>query len=115
MHELLVTRSMLDTALGTARQHEARRILAIDVVVGDLSSIVDDSVQFYFDFMAHGTAADGALLRFRREPAVALCADCGVSHPVTPPLPHECQACGSWSIRVTGGQEFYIESIEVDS
>ena len=32
---------------------------AIDLVVGELSSIVDDSVQFYWDLIAEDTAAAG--------------------------------------------------------
>ena len=57
MHELPATRGMLGVALEAARAENARRILAIDVVVGELTSFVDDAVQFYFDVIAEGTAA----------------------------------------------------------
>lgn len=114
MHELPATQGMLSLALDAARDAGAERVLAIDVVVGELASIVDDSVQFYFDVLSRGTAAEGATLRFRREPGVADCLHCGASHAVKPPLDPLCPACECPSLRVTGGREFYIESIEVE-
>lgn len=114
MHELSATQGMLDVALEAAMQAGAGRIRSIEVVIGDLSSFVDDSVQFYFDLISRGTAADGAVLRFRRAPAHGRCGTCGSAFPVTPPLPRSCSACGSLALRVVGGREFRVESIEVD-
>lgn len=114
MHELPATQGMLGVALEAARRAGARRILAIDVVVGELSSVVDDSVQFYFQILSEGTLAAGAALRFRREPGRGLCLECGHAFRAVPPLPPQCAACGSHRLRVTGGREFYVERIEVD-
>jgi hydrogenase nickel incorporation protein HypA/HybF len=114
MHELAVTQGILDLVLETAQQHGARRITVIDLVVGELSSIVDDSVQFYFDILSQGTPAQEAKLSFRRKPAHVVCWDCGHQFSTGVPLLPICSACGSSRLRVTGGQEFYVESIEVD-
>ncbi len=114
MHELPVTQGMLAVVLEAAEKAGNRRVLAIDVVIGDLTSIVDDSVQFYFDILSKGTLAEGAQLRFRREPATATCAECGHAFEVRPPLVVECPRCGSPFIRISGGTEFYVESIEVE-
>jgi hydrogenase nickel incorporation protein HypA/HybF len=114
MHELPVTESILSVALEAAQRAGARRIVAIDLLIGDLSSIVDDSVQFYFDLLSRGTAAEGATLRFRREPAVATCADCGHHFQVSPPLVPLCPNCGGLRLAVEGGRGFVVESIEVD-
>lgn len=111
MHELSVTEHILRVALQAA---DDRRILAIDLVVGSLSSFVDDSVQFYFEFMSRDTPAAGAELRFRRVSAQATCLACQVVTPVDPPLPFACPACGSAQLRVSGGTEFYLASIEVE-
>lgn len=105
---------MLDVALEAAREAGAPRIVGIDVVVGELTTIVDDSVQFYFDIISRDTLAEGAELRFRREAAMALCGDCGDEYPVTPPL-RPCRECGSLALSVTGGDQFYVDSIEVEN
>lgn len=113
MHELGVTQSLLEIATRHAEQAGATRITRLSLVVGELASIVDDSVQFYWDLIAAGTLAEGAVLEFRRVPATLRCADCAHEFP----LSHEryvCPRCESNRIAVVGGEEFYLESIDVD-
>lgn len=111
MHELAITEGVIKVAVGAAG---GRRVRAIDLVIGALSSVVDDSVQFYFDFLSRETLAEGATLRFRRVAAVAHCLDCAITIEVVPPLPAGCPSCGSLRLRVSGGDQFQVESIEVD-
>lgn len=114
MHELPATQGMLDVALEAGAEAGAGRILEIHLVVGELTSIVDDSVQFYFDILAKGTPAEGAVLVFDRRPARAACRACGHRAEVVPPLAPTCPRCDSLQVEVTGGQEFRVESIEVE-
>jgi hydrogenase nickel incorporation protein HypA/HybF len=113
MHELAVTQGILDVAIDAARRNGAGRITAIDLVIGEMSSIVDDSVQFYFDILSKGTLAEGAQLRFQREAARALCSDCGTALRASPPLAPVCPHCGSARISVTGGRDMRLDNIEV--
>ncbi len=99
MHELSITQGILDIALAVARDAHLARVTAVHLVVGDLSSIVDDSVQFYFDLLSKGTAAEGASLTFERRPAILTCAACSHTFTVRPPLPPACPACGAARLR----------------
>lgn len=113
MHELAVTQSLLDIALRHAQQANAVRITQMTIVVGEMSAIVDDSVQFYWDMISDGTIAKGATLVFKRVPAVLCCEACGHEFP----LDHTrftCPICDSLQVILTGGQDFFLESIEVD-
>jgi hydrogenase nickel incorporation protein HypA/HybF len=112
MHELSVTESILQIALKHARAGNAQYITDIFLVIGDLSSIVDDSVQFYWDHIAAGTIAEGAKLHFRRIPAELECLSCGSKYQ---PEPGEliCPECSSADVRIVKGDEFFMEAIEV--
>ena len=114
MHELAITQGILSVVLEAAEQHNSRRVKRIDLVIGDLSGYVDDSVQFYFDILSRDTPAAGAKLQFRRQPAMAECLDCGHRFRAAAPLLPVCPVCEGYRLQVTGGKEFYVESIEVD-
>jgi hydrogenase nickel incorporation protein HypA/HybF len=114
LHELSITQGILDIALDAARNAGLTRVTAIRLVVGDLASVVDDSVQFYFDILSKGTAAEGASLSFERRPATLACGECGHTFTTRPPLMPTCPACGAARLRVTGGRELRVESIEAD-
>lgn len=113
MHELSVTQSLLGVALRHANNAGAVRINEVNLVIGELSQFVDDSVQFYWDMIAANTIASGAKLNFKRVPATLHCNDCGQDGPLNRAA-YVCPSCGSEHLSVTGGQEFYLESIDVD-
>jgi hydrogenase nickel incorporation protein HypA/HybF len=114
VHELPITENILEIALRHAGQAGAGRVTDIYIVIGQLASIVDDSVQFYWDMISDGTIAKGARLHFDRRPAELLCQDCTNTYqPEADEL--ACPACGSRSVRVISGEEFRMEAIEVES
>ncbi len=113
MHELAITRRLLEIVLQTARDHNARRVLRVHLLIGDLTSYVDEAVQFYFDLLSKGTPAEGAQLVFQREPGRARCHACGHRFTVTPPLPLGCPNCGSHRLEIVGGDACRVERIEV--
>ena len=110
MHELSVTQSILDIVLQHAG--DAQRVTDIYLVIGQLSSFVDDSIQFFWDILAKDTIAVGANLHFRRIPAEIVCQDCGEKNKLGKDF--ACPDCGSTEIKIVSGDEFYIESIEID-
>jgi hydrogenase nickel incorporation protein HypA/HybF len=114
MHELPISKGILSIALETSHNHGSRRVTAIDIAIGELSSIVDDSIQFYFDALSEGTLAEGAQLNFRRAVAVAHCWDCSQKFEVRAPLEPLCPHCGSARLEIISGKEFHVESIEVE-
>ena len=114
MHELSVTESILEIATRHAQAAGAKKVTALNLVIGRLSSIVDDSVQFYWDIISADTICAGSTLHFQRTPARMHCMDC--SHEYTfdgEMIP--CPNCGSLVARVVSGEEFRLDSIEVES
>jgi hydrogenase nickel incorporation protein HypA/HybF len=114
MHELAVTESILEISVRHANQSNAKKITNLYLVIGQIASIVDDSVQFYWDIVSKDTIADGARLHFRRLPATLACLDC--SHQFQPSGDgFSCPNCGSDHIKVVSGNEFYMEAIDIET
>jgi hydrogenase nickel incorporation protein HypA/HybF len=113
LHELAVTESVLEIAQRHAREAGASRITDIYLVIGRLSSVVDESVQFYWDIISEGTPAQGARLHLRRVPVEMTCLDCELTYR---PAEGEliCPRCDGARVRVVTGDEFHLEAIDVD-
>jgi hydrogenase nickel incorporation protein HypA/HybF len=110
MHELSITEAILDVVL---RHACGARVADVHLLVGELSSYVDDSISMYWTELARGTAAEGARLHFTVEPATLRCFDCAAEFPIsTPEL--LCPKCGSARATPHGGRECRVESIEVE-
>jgi len=113
MHELSVTQGLLDIALEKAKGAQASKITAINLVIGEMSGIVDDCVQFYFDFLSKDSIASDAKLAFTRIPMQVRCRNCGFSF-APDKSAWSCPQCGQWNVEILSGQEFYVDSIEVE-
>jgi len=114
MHELAITQSILEIAVRHAEGQQAKKITDLFIVMGQWSSTVDDSVQFYWDLISEKTIAEGAKLHFKRVPVEIVCTECG--HSYQPPSRELlCPKCASPRIQGKSGEEFYLEAIEVES
>ncbi len=113
MHELAVTESILDIAVKYAEQAQARKVTDLYLVMGRLSSIVDDSVQFYWDILSEKTLCEGSKLHFQRVPAQMVCLGCGKEYHLDGDLT-PCPSCGSAQVQVTSGDQFFLDSIEIE-
>lgn len=112
MHERAVTQSVLDISLRHAERAEASKVLDIYLVIGQLSSMVDESIQYYWDIISADTLAEGANLHFKRIAAVFECKDCGELF-APDGKDYVCPACESTAFGILRGEEFYVEAIEV--
>jgi len=114
MHELAVTQNLLKIALEHAEKANAREVTGLNVVIGELSSMVDDSIQFYWEVIAKETIAEKAVLNFRRIPAELQCMTCfNTYHPKDGEL--ICPQCKGVGAKVISGEEFFLESIDVEN
>lgn len=113
MHELGVCESVLKLVLGEAERAGASRVTAVNLVLGEFASIAVDAVEFYWGFVTDGTIAEGSRLTWRHLPAEARCWGCGnVYRPAERDL--TCPSCGSVQALLLAGEEFRVESIEVE-
>jgi hydrogenase nickel incorporation protein HypA/HybF len=113
MHEMGITQALLDMSVSKAHEAGASSVKQINLVIGEMSSVLDDSVQFYFDFISKGSIAEGARLSFKRIPTRARCRKC--SFEFEPDADNwKCPKCNDLGVEFIAGNEFYMESIEVE-
>ena len=112
MHEFSIVAHMLEAVESHARQLLADRVLAINLVVGERSGIVDESVNFYFEMLAPGTIAEGAKLNIQRTSMRFDCQSCGAEYS-PPPGDFHCPRCGKVGQLVDDASEMLIESLEI--
>jgi hydrogenase nickel incorporation protein HypA/HybF len=113
MHELGITEQLLSLALRHAETAGATRVSALNLVIGEFASVVDESLQFYWDFVAKGTIAESAVLHFERIPGMFRCSDCehrfGIGE-----FEGRCPSCGGPHTAIIDGTQFSLASIEIE-
>lgn len=113
MHELSLTQQVLDIAVNKAAEVGATTIKQINLVIGDMSNVMDDCVQFYFDFLSQDSPARGAQLSFQRIPLKVRCRRCNHLFAPTGEV-WKCPQCQEWDVEIIEGNEFYLDTIEVE-
>ena len=115
MHELPITQNILKIALRYGEENQAAKITDLFLVIGQLSSVIDESVQFYWPIVSRDTIAEDAKLHFKRIPASLACKDCGTVYDIEGGELTACPECDSSQVQITGGKEFQLESIQIDT
>lgn len=113
MHEFSIMQVALEQALAEARRAKATHVREIRLRVGVLSGVVPDALQFAFEALAPGTAAEGGKLMVEEVPARFHCAVC-VSDFESANLFAKCPKCGCAG-ELRGGRELELSALEVEN
>jgi hydrogenase nickel incorporation protein HypA/HybF len=113
MHELSVTQGIMDIIEAEAKKNNVNKVLSITLKVGQLSGVMPQLIQDYFDIISEGTVAERAKLIIDRVPAALKCLDCEEESPIDR-FRLRCPKCSGINVKIIAGKEFHIESMEVD-
>ncbi len=113
MHEYPITQQIIKIAEKHCVDAGAEKVKNIDLVVGDYSGFVGESIHMYFDIIAKDTLCEGAKINIIRVKPKLECRDCGEFF-YKKPLSFECEFCGGEGGPSEIGKEFYIETIDVE-
>lgn len=112
MHELSIAHSILSIAERALPVDAEGHISAVQVQVGELSTIETESLLFAFNSIREGTVLSDAELQLEIVPGRAECRDCHTAFHL-PAFGNPCPACGSYDLQVTAGREMKVLSITV--
>ena len=111
MHELALSSAIVNTA---AKHADGRRVTVVFLRVGRLRQVVPDTLEVYFEFVARDSVCEGARLEQEVIPATLRCLPCERTWPIDIPA-FRCPFCGGSEVEIATGDEFEVESIELQS
>jgi hydrogenase nickel incorporation protein HypA/HybF len=110
VHEL----SLSSAIVNTVTKHAAgRRVVVVNLRVGALRQVVPDTLEFYFEFVARGTVCEGARLEQELIDAKLACRACEHEWSIEIPA-FRCPQCAGSDVAVATGNEFEVESIDIE-
>ncbi len=120
MHEFSVSSDIVQTVLSTTEENKAKKVLSIQLEVGELALINVGQVTFWVEELFKGTVAEGAKVKVKKVRARIRCEECayeGGTKPDQPNAfdylsPHSCPRCGSLRIQIKKGRELILRNIE---
>jgi len=112
MHELAVSLAVIEAAERVAREHGARRIARLRVLVGPLSGVDGDQLVRSYSVASAGTLMEGAPLEWTAAPIAVRCDLCGETGEASVQR-LLCGTCGSWRTRLVSGDELTLQTVEL--
>lgn len=113
MHELTITEQIAEIAIRHGEKNAAEKITDLYLVIGELSTVIDESVQFYWDMITEDTICAGAKLHFQRIPAKFLCLECEKEYQLVDGELTPCPHCQSSKMEILQGKQFHLDSINI--
>ena len=112
MHEMSLAEGVLQLIEDAARKDPFKKVTAVWLEIGQLSSVEPEAMAFCFDAVTRGTVAEGARLEIIALPGQGWCAACARTVPMAE-LFAECPLCGGFPLQVTAGTEMRVKELEV--
>ena len=113
MHEMTLAESVLEIVEDAARREGLRRVYAVWLEIGQLSSIEPEAMRFCFDAVARDSVAAGARLEIVTTAGAAWCIECSEQVALAE-LGAACPRCGGYRLRVTEGAAMRVKELEAE-
>jgi len=113
VHELSIVQSILEVADVEAKRHGATKIKRIICRIGVLRQVDRTTLSEAFEIARAGTAAGAASLEVTTVGMNLTCSACYFEDEL-PTWQFECPECGSSKIKLSGGDEIELTSMELE-
>lgn len=111
MRELESTQILFNKLL--SQLSVSTRVKSVTLAIGDIVELDHHLIQQHWSQLSKGTPAEQAQLHFRLIKAEVQCMACFSKYfPLNGKI--HCPYCGSFGAKVLAGEEFYLESFELD-
>ena len=112
VHELSIAQSLVEAVLQETKDRGPGCVLSVRTTVGGLTHIQPENLEFWYEELTRDTPLAGSQLVVEKQPVAVRCRQCGREFEVVANC-FVCPDCGIADVRLTGGDELTLESIEV--
>jgi hydrogenase nickel incorporation protein HypA/HybF len=113
VHECSVVEQLVKIARTRAAESGAGKVTAVNIVVGEMTGYMEESLRFYFTLISKDTELDGAELRVTYVKPRLRCEKCGKLF-IRERFSFDCPDCHTPGIFTKEGSEFFIDTIEIE-
>ena len=113
MHELSIATDLINTAIATAKQNNAIKVLSVTVDIGELAMINPEQLTFMYEVLTEENMLKGSKLIINILPAVMECQNCGYKGPVEDKYTCSCPKC-NMTMRAIEGRDICLKTMEID-
>lgn len=113
MHELSIVMSIIDIAKQQMESAHATEIEEIELEIGKLSGVEENSFEFAWKQAVRNTPLQNAVRKINRIEGLATCLDCMIDFSVKQ-LYDACPVCGGHFLNIKKGKELKVKSLVVN-
>lgn len=113
MHEMSLAENVLQLIEDAARTQQFKRVRAVVLEIGKLSSVEPDAMRFCFEAVVADSIAQGARLEIIETRGEGWCASCACTVPVAAHY-DPCPLCGAYQVSITSGDAMRVKELEVE-
>ena len=116
-----VVSSMVDAILRELENYDVEKVEAVNVLIGDLTSLGAEQLEFAYEIVTRGTVLEGSKFNIEREEVRVRCKTCGYEGPAdsleSDYLDHSipviaCPKCGG-GVDITAGQACRVRDLDI--
>jgi hydrogenase nickel incorporation protein HypA/HybF len=111
MHELSIAENIVEIVSENLNSSDSVR--KIKLRIGEMATVIPDSLEFCFGAITKGTALENAELEIEQTKIVVRCEGCACDSEVEN-LQFRCKKCGSIDVAVVSGIELQVVEIELE-
>jgi hydrogenase nickel incorporation protein HypA/HybF len=121
MHEFSISSEIVKTVLDTAKKSSGKKVLSVQLEIGELTLLNGDQVGFWVKELFKGSAAEDAEVKIKTIKARILCKACGYKGGIRSDQEDSfrhltlqtCPQCNSFQFKIEKGRECILRRIQV--
>ncbi|TCS78965.1 hydrogenase maturation nickel metallochaperone HypA [Pectinatus cerevisiiphilus] len=113
MHEMAMAQGVMEIVEDYAQKSKAKKVCTVALLIGEMTGVVPESLEFCFKAVAKGTVAEDAKIKLTNVPLMGHCNNCGNEWHIEN-YNFFCPQCSSAKVDIISGRELRVEYLEVD-